>query len=92
MTDKKKEDLDNILEKVGEDKDFQQMMGAFTEAITKSRSEDDNDSDILSSSDYSLYDLLTEFFTDSKGNNLCEIMSEINSNLKNVAQLLEQKK
>ena len=73
----KKEDLPD-------EDEFKNVMEGFQKRLSEMDSISSNDSE------YSYYDLLTTFFTDSKGNNICDILSNINSNLSELHNILKK--
>jgi hypothetical protein len=92
-----KMNLDKIINDITNDTEFKEMMGNLTSNLScklndehktfeseKSQEVSDNES-LESDSDLSYFDLLTHFFTDSQGNNICDILTDINKNLKTIA-------
>jgi hypothetical protein len=89
--------LDKIINDITNDSEFKEMMGSLTSNLSSKLNEDHKQSDseksngvsdnesMESDSDLSYFDLLTQFFTDSQGNNICDILTDINKNLKTIA-------
>ena len=46
----------------------------------------------IDESNLSYYDLLTTFFVDENGNNICDVLNKINTNLENISEKLNKSK
>jgi hypothetical protein len=54
-----------------------------------SNNSDNSDNESYDENNLSYYELLTTFFTDNNGNNICEVMSNINENLSSIKEELK---
>jgi len=86
MSQTQKASIENLASNVPNEEDFKNIMEGFQKRLGEIDDASSTDSE------YSYYDLLTTFFTDSKGNNICEVLSNINTNLDKIHNTLKEKK
>ena len=97
----KNPNLDEIINQITSNGEFKDMMTQLSDelATNKNNNQDDKESTPEVDSDFSSenveklnnYDLLTTFFSDQNGNNICEILNEINNNLAKLVEKLPDK-
>jgi len=85
-------ELNKILSKTLESPEFNNALGSLTETIknnlqniqeeTEKKIDDDEEDNVISVLCENLVDILGSYFMDSNGNNICEILQNINENVK----------
>lgn len=92
--------LDDIINQITSNGEFKDMMSQLSDelSVPKTKNEPVNDqkeSESVVSSEcedqMSQYDLLTTFFSDENGNNICDVLSNINNNLSKLVDRLPDK-
>ena len=82
--------LDEIISQITNNGEFNDMMSQISNEVNK-KDINPNIQDDETESELNSNDLLTSLFTDSDGNNICEILSNINNNLQKIANNLNKK-
>ena len=86
-------DLDQIINQITSNGDFKEMMNNVSEGLQMplkevSIPEQVTESDSTNKSSDSLYDLCCTFLSDSDGNSIADILSQVNQNLQNISESL----
>ena len=98
-TNNKSPQIDDIINQITKNTEFQEMMNHLSDEFTSKKKDlsnesADNNSTCSNDNDENIsnYDLLATFFSDQEGNNICEILGDINKNLKTIADKLPELK
>ena len=86
--------LDTIISQITQNDQFKGMMDSFSDDFKKTvHAPGTEESDLESESEpNSSYDLMATFFSDQDGNNICDILSNINNNLSKLNDNLSNRK
>lgn len=86
--------LDTIISQITQNDQFKGMMDNFSDDFKKTvQAPGTEESDLESDSEpNSNYDLMATFFSDQEGNNICDILSNINNNLSKLNDNLANRK
>ena len=84
--------LDTIISQITNNDEFQGMMnnlsGELLPKKTNQESSENSDQSDLDDEPNNNYDLMATFFSDNDGNNICDILSNINNNLSELNKTL----
>ena len=88
-------DLDQIINQITSNGDFKEMMNNVSEGFQMPLKEVtipeiSNENEQVNKNNESLYDLCCTFLSDSEGNSLADILSQVNQNLQTISETLIQ--
>ena len=86
-------DLDQIINQITSNGDFKEMMNNVSEGLQMPLKEvsipdTSNENEPINKNNESFYDLCCTFLSDSEGNSLADILSQVNQNLQTISETL----